>query len=195
MWSSEVLDNWPIVDSHSFESRRTLRRPPRNTVGTYDLATPWPRPFVFGPTKLVLRARGVLPAEQSVGAVRRAGGRRTQRSGSGIFRASSSERKTAKDVGHAGRVAAYVQPLGDAIGILCTLMMATTTSAVMAFDYRGWLTKYSTSLADQYRRPIYRFLLVTPSARRWHQDPVLVRRSIRIVAVGTLAVFGPDAGG
>lgn len=86
---------------------------------------------------------------------------------------------------------AYVQPLGDAIGIVCTLAAATVISLAMALDFRGWLTKYADRMAEQYRRPVYKLFLLTPSARRWHQDPVLLRRSFRVMAVATLTVFGP----
>lgn len=85
---------------------------------------------------------------------------------------------------------AYVQPLGDAIGIMCTLLLTNTFAVVMLFDVRGWATRYANSTVKAYERPAYKFL-VFPRTLKSMRDPVYQLRLLRQISWLTLAVFGP----
>jgi len=83
----------------------------------------------------------------------------------------------------------YQQPVSDAIGILATLGLACGGSVALILDLGHWRSRLAEQVAARNQRSVLRRLPLLRSAY-WDTDAESISRSYKVMAIGTLAIFG-----
>lgn len=89
---------------------------------------------------------------------------------------------------HGTVLAAYQQPVSDAIGSVVTALVFGVASLAFFTDFGGVRSNLAQRVADQSRRPPYRWFLLTRSARERNADAARIDRLYRGMALFSLGV-------